>query len=139
MSLSDLVEHIPAQKEKIRSISSGLTTETAACDYWSRLREIFWGKDASQWQVVENIDRGDDPVPDHRIPDGPPDSCTVAKLPKFVAAMWGIDSEKILVRTDYHEALNTAVLANNARVTVFVVGGQPGIGELPFLSTVYSI
>ena len=58
MLLSDLIEYIPTQKEKIRSISPGLDSETEACGHWSEFRESFWGKDASEWQVVEDVDRG---------------------------------------------------------------------------------
>ena len=72
-----------------------------------------------------------DRVRDHHTPDGLPGPCTVATLPESLPDIWGIDSGKVLVRTDYHEALNAAVLANKALVTVFVVGGQPGTGELP--------
>jgi len=89
--------------------------------------------------MVEDIDRGDGRVRDDHIPDGPPGPCTVATLPKSLPDTWDIDSKKVLVRTDYHEALDEAMLANNAHVAVFVVGGQPGIGELRFPSTAHSI
>jgi len=130
--LSDLIKYIPAQKERIDSISPGLDPNTMVCNYWREFRESIWGKDASKWQMVEDVDRGDDRVRDDRLPDGPPGSCTVATLPKSLPDAWSIDSKKILVRTDYHEALNAALLANDTNVTVFVVRGQPGIGELPF-------
>ena len=48
MLLSDLIEHIPTQKEKIRLISPGLDSETEACGYWNEFRESFWGEDASE-------------------------------------------------------------------------------------------
>ena len=141
MSLGDLIKHIPAQKERIDSISAGLDSETEACAYWSEFRKSIWGREASEWQKVEDVDRGDDRVRDDHIPDGPPGPCSVVTLPKSLPDTWSIDKSKmkILVRADYHEALNAAVLANNAHVTVFVVSGQPGIGELPFPSTTYPI
>ena len=131
MSLRDLEEHIKVQEEAIAQFAAGLKANTPNCSIWGPFRDSLWGKGLDAFLKQEQVERGDRPVP--TLPDPPPRF--VAFLPKTLPREWGLKGGKILVRSEYEEAEEVTLSANTSGNDVLVIGGQPGIGPPPSLST----
>jgi hypothetical protein len=134
MSLSDLVDYTPAQRQAISQLNP---TDLCASGLpeWDRFRETLWGTGLESLQQEELVERDDDPVEDiHILPDSLPTTCSVVTPPEIPPNVWNPFGRRILVRSEYYEAERAAVLANNEGRDVFVVTGQPGIGPPPSLS-----
>ena len=65
-----------------------------------------------------------------------PTTALVAKIPDTVPNVWHSASQRILVRSDYLEAAQTALSASEDGRDVLLVTGQPGIGPLPSCSSI---
>jgi hypothetical protein len=133
MFLSDLVVHVPAQTEAISQLNP-----TNLCapglPYWEELWESLWGIVLESLQQEELVKRDDDPVDDcHILPDSLPPTRSVVTLPEMLLKVWRLRGRRILVRPEYYETEQAALLANENNRHVFAVTGQPGIGTRPFL------
>jgi hypothetical protein len=86
-------------------------------------------------EKLEPVERDDKPVDDdHIFPDRLPPTRSVLIPPETLPKVWGLSSQRILVRSEYHEAERAALLANETDKRVFAVTGQPGIGTPLLLS-----
>ena len=133
MLLSDLVAHAPAQTEAIGQLNP--TDLCAPLPQWEEFRESLWGIGLESLQQEELVKRDDDPVDDyHILPDSLPPTRSVLTPPETLRKFWKLYSRRILVRPEYHETEQAALLANQNNRHVFAVTGQPGIGARPFLS-----
>jgi hypothetical protein len=134
-----LIGYIPAQEKAIHNLSihpaKPLHSLNSDILQWSEIRASVWGKGLEFFQQEEDIERGKhDPIEDaHILPDTLPSSRSVITPHRMVSKIWNLSSKKILVRSEYHETAQAALLANEDNRGVFVVTGQPGIG-LPLLS-----
>jgi len=160
MRLQDLVQNIPAQVLKINGV---INYETHFVDYvakkgqpdWAAFRSSVWGNplalglewqwevdavtplDASvgvdaQQEVKMDIDVGVEAKGD----DSEDAPATIMDLPGSLPDVWGLQSQKILVRAEYEQAEQAALKANTSKGSydAFLVGGQAGIGlPLSFL------
>ena len=52
----------------------------------------------------------------------------IVEIPTVLAKLLYLESSHILVRSEYEEAKQAALVANEANVAAFLVGGQSGIG-----------
>ena len=52
----------------------------------------------------------------------------IVEIPTILAELLYVESSRILVRSEYEEAKQAALVANEAGVAAFLVGGQSGIG-----------
>ena len=131
MSLNDLTQHIEIQNQAIKSLPSDAIVPVASRSPWEDFRQEFWGKELEK---SETVDRGEDPVADDVLPEGPPSgSFFVIDAPKSMPDALGLASTKIVVRSEYNEAEQVAVLSIKSRIRLFIVSGTPGIGTLdPF-------
>jgi len=163
MRLQDLVQNIPAQVLKINGV---INYETHFVDYvakkgqpdWAAFRSSVWGNplalglewqrevdtvtplDASggvdaQLEVKMDIDVGVEAEGDDR-PASEDAPATIMDLPGSLPDVWDLQSEKILVRSEYEQAEQAALKANTSKGSydAFLVGGQAGIGlPLSFL------
>jgi hypothetical protein len=134
MLLSDLVDHTPAQRKAISQVNP-----TDLCDprlpHWEEFRKSLWNNGIGTFQNEEDVERDNNPVDNcHILPDPLPDTRSVMTPPETLPGAWSDQhSLKILVRSEYHEAEQAALLANEDNRTVFMVAGQSGIGMHPFL------
>ena len=137
MSLRDLEKYVGAQNEAIGKISILLNSKTTVCTIWNEFKESLWGKPPSTFGGEEKFTRSEKPIrPLHILPDPPPVMRLVAR-PPLLPQLWNLgDQERILVRTEYDEAVRAAMKSS---VNAFVVSGQPGIGLLPSPPTVRRI
>ncbi len=159
MRLKDLVQNIP---EQVLKINEAISCESHFVDYvkekpdWATFRSSVWGNplalglewrrevdmvtplDASggvdaQQEVQMDIDVGVEAEGDDR-PASEDAPATIMDLPGSLPDVWDLQSEKILVRSEYEEAEQAALKANEGNYNAFLVGGQAGIGlPLSFL------
>jgi len=131
MSLQDLNEHIPAQEKAISEASSGFKPISTWPDVWTGLRDSLWGKPIESFEEEVQVERDkSDPVAEVALPD----KHFVLTFPEAILGIpWTWKSKRILVRSEYREAEQTAVSSNSTGCDVFVVAGQPGIGPPPFI------
>jgi len=52
----------------------------------------------------------------------------IVEIPTILAKLLYLESSHILVRSEYEEAKQAALVANEAGIAAFLVGGQVGIG-----------
>jgi len=127
MSFQNPTDHINDQEGVIGGLYQGTGPETDAYIAWEKFRDSVWGKGLIS-QEAEAVERdGSIPVEDVVLPK----DHTVATLPHGLIPK----TSKILVRSEYYEAEEEAVLSSK-RYNALVVSGQPGIGLFPFLSAV---
>ena len=145
MSLEDLYENAPAQQEAINRVSvhpaNPLRALPLGLDEWVGFRNAVWGKKEEPWLQEEEITRDtEDPIEnDHILPDTLPPTRFVITPPETLPSVWALNSRQILVRDEYHVAEQAAISANEERIHVFVVTGQPGIGLSPPLSIAFRV
>jgi len=129
MSLEDLRDHTAVQEAAISKLS-GLDPKGDACARWILFRNHFWGAPLDTF-IVDNemVERDlENPIPEF-VPTNIPYTCSVATISPMVPPPWNMESQKILVRSEYKEAEEAVVLsANRPNTEAFVVSGQPGIG-----------
>ena len=128
-SLNDLTRHIEIQNQAIKSLPPGVIAPLVSEAPWEDFRQEFWKKPLTSLETPETIDRGEDPVEDNVFPEGPPSgSFPVIVAPKSFSNALGLASRKIVVRSEYDEAEQMAVLSVKSGVRLFVATGTPGIG-----------
>jgi len=126
MPLSDLVKYIPVQEQAISQLSV-LDPKGEDSVEWIPFRDSLWGKPLETFLVEEEtVERDDDPI--KAVPIHPPVTRSVATVHPTAFLPWDLRSQKILVRSEYKEAEEAALLANESSFQIFVVSGQPGIG-----------
>ena len=127
MSLQDLDEHIPVQEKAINEASSGFKPVSTWPDVWVGFRDSLWGKPIESFEEGVPVERDrSDPVAEVALPD----KHFVVTFPEAILKIpWAWKSKRILVRFEYNEAEQAAVLSSSSNCNVFVVTGQPGIGE----------
>ena len=125
MSLQDLYKHIPAQEKAIGEASSGF--KPVSTDAWVGFRDSLWGKPIESFEEEVPVERDEsDPVVEVALPD----KHFVVTFPEAILGIpWTLGCERILVRSEYREAEQAIVSSSNSDCNVFVVAGQPGIGE----------
>ena len=132
VSLNDLTRYIDIQNQAIKSLPSGVIIPVASRSPWEDFRQEFWGNDLEK---SETVDRGEDPVEDNVLPEGPPSgSFPVIEAPKSMPNALGLTSKKIVVRSEYDEAERAAVLCVKSGIKLFIATGTRGIGIIPFLT-----
>ena len=132
MSLNDLLKHISAQQEAISQASPGFKSTSAGLAPWGGFRDSLWGHGLESFQKMKRVKRDEsDPVDVHDV--ALPDRMRVAKLPKIRPKGLAPKRKRYLVRSEYSEAEQAAVLFSKSRLNVFVISGQPGIGPPPSL------
>jgi len=128
MSFKNLTDNVNDQEGVVGKLYERTGPETDAYIAWEKFRDSVWGKGLEISQEAEAVERdGSIPVEDVVLPK----DNTVATLPHGLIPK----NSKILVRSEYYEAEEEAVLSSK-RYNAFVVSGQPGIGLFPFLSAV---
>ena len=125
MSLQDLYKHIPVQEKAIGEASSGF--KPVSTDAWVGFRDSLWGKPIGYFEGEVPVERDRyDPVSEVALPD----KHFVVTFPEAILKIpWTWKSKRILVRSEYREAEQAAALSSSSNCNVFVVTGQPGIGE----------
>ena len=145
MSLEDLSQYAPTQTAAInRLIGMGYFTSGPVSLLWTKFKDSVWKKGLGAFEAPEPVERDEyglkesfyPPVEDDAIDDGYNVHTTVlvAKIPDTVPDVWDSSSQRILVRSDYLEAVQTALSASEDCRDVFLVTGQPGIGAPPSFS-----
>ena len=128
MSLYDLEPFIDEQNEAIVAASSGFTP----CNdpSWGAFRDRFWGGGEESFQEMKPVERDEvQPVADVQLPS----HHLVAMVPSVARNLFNIESNELLVRSEYRAAEQAAVLSCRTDTKVFVISGTPGIGLLsPF-------
>jgi hypothetical protein len=103
---------------------------------WVEFRDSVWNRGLAGLQTREPFERGDDPVEDSKIlPDVVPTTRLVANIPEILTNSLGLRKRRILVRSEYEEAEQAALLAFEEHIDAFAVTGQPGIGTFASRST----
>jgi len=136
MSLEDLIQYVPAQTTAINQLvdTDRFSTSWPDSDHWAAFKESVWEKGLASLEVQEPVDRGYNPVEDSCILPGViPATRSVMNIPDILFESLNLCNRdrRILVRSEYKEAEEAAVLATKDRMSPFVVTGQPGIGEFP--------
>ena len=128
VSLCDLRKHSSDQEARIRQLNYGFDSETTICALWTEFRAELWGRKPVSFQKEEPVEIDDpDPIPNVKLPD----THCLATLPKALPSMWGIRSQRILVRSEYSEAEREAISASTRQYCkMFIVAGQLGVGTL---------
>ena len=125
MSLDDLCPFANEQQKAITAASSGFTPRNDPS--WTTFRNSLWQENAQPSQEMKSVERDRvDPVADVQLPP----LHLVAEVPSILCNLFNIESDKLLVRSEYEEAERAAVLSCMTGTRVFVVGGTPGIGLL---------
>jgi hypothetical protein len=128
MPFNDSSERAAAQAAQIdRLLKSGHFSTSGIPLPWIKFKESFWGVGSASLATQEEVKR-DEPVEDYDLPDPVPDKTWVAKIPDGLPAPWESSSRRILVRSEYHEAEQAAMLADQDGTEAFLVTGHPGIG-----------
>ena len=112
-------------------LNEGLLSTSGIPLPWIKFKESFWGVSSASLATQEEVKR-DEPVEDYYLPDPVPDKTWVAKI---LPAPWKSPSQRMLVRSEYHEAEQAAMLADQDRMEAFLVTGHPGIGLFSSRST----
>ena len=129
MSLTDLVPFVDEQGDIIASASSGFTPSLKPS--WTAFRNRFWQQNPQPFQETKPVERDTvDPVADVQVPS----VHQVATVGWDVRYSFGLETKKILVRSEYEEAERAAVLSCQSMTKVFMVDGTPGIGLPLFLA-----
>ena len=127
MSHQDLADFAPAQTAKIN--------ENASCfidagPHWTLFKDSLWGMGPSFLELsprdLREILNIQDVDP---LPDITPTTYPVVEIPETMPDIWDLRGQQhLLVRSEYKEAENAALLANSEGCDLFLVTGQPGIG-----------
>jgi len=127
LSLESLWQYCDEQTSRINQlISDGFLTDTSRdLKAWDEFRNSLWGQ-GLQHLHVPLTDEARSVVQD---PDEIPRP--VVKVPDEIPPPLYFPSKRILVRSEYEEAEQEILLANEDGREVFMVSGNPGIGALP--------
>ena len=135
MSLNNSPERAAAQKAAIDNLLRlGRFSTSDIPSIWTELWESIWGKNFATLVEKEKVER-EEPVAEYDPPVTTPDETWVARIPTALPPPWKSAGRRILVRSEYHEAEQEALLADKEHWEVFMVSGHPGIGSCPSPST----
>jgi len=131
-SPGSLIQRTTSQEESVSSLLhnylSPIHDSEDAPSSWEAFHNSYWGKGLDFLQEKMLVERGENPVEDPTLPDLFPPTCSVLSPHPILAAAWALSSRKVLVRSEYYEAEEAALSANEEGKDVFIVTGQPGIG-----------
>ena len=134
MLLEDLCKYASDQNKRIAKLPPAAIGP--ASSIWEEFGKGYWGISLASLEKEEPVEYDPDPVPGLT----PPTNRSVLTITREHSNEWNIfvPGGKMLVRSEYHET-ERAVLSESARANteVFVVAGQPGIGSLAHVPTVY--
>ncbi len=154
MRLKDLVQNIPDQVFKINEVINDKTRFVECVGEedkanWATFRGSVWGNPLAlgfEWQrevdtvtldasggvdAQQEVQMGIDADVKAEGYDRPPSKdapANIMDLPGSLPDVWGLQSQKILVRAEYEQAEQAALKANDSNYDAFLVGGQAGIG-----------
>ena len=117
MKLEDLTKCIPSQTLQIEQVTNQQDCFSDSEEGWATFRDSLWGKGLASLedkQPLFGVDHSTRPV---------------IEIPKTFPHIHLLDSPKILVRSEYEETEQAALLSNADNVDAFIVTGQPGIGQ----------
>jgi len=133
MELKELVEYASDQERKINQLIGypgyfAKFEDHGDVPSWPKFRDFLWGnvralapletREELETQRVE-VEEDDETAPSTR---------PIVEIPAILAKLLYLESSHILVRSEYEEAEQAALVANEAGVAAFLVGGQSGIG-----------
>ena len=139
-TLESLQYFAPSQEGLIKSLSEDNTQHyfrVVDNERWKVFWEVSWGRKPDSLDAREEVERGPNPVDNSIFPLGvAPTYRHVMDVPEITDSVWTIEPEykKILVRSEYTEAEQSAVSTCGTGSNVLVVTGQPGIGPSPLYS-----
>ena len=137
MSLNGPPERAAAQKAAINDLlDSGSLSTSGIAPCWIEFQKSVWGSGLMSLERLEEVKR-DEPVRGFDHPDTVPDKTWVAKIPNALPTPWGSSRQRILIRSEYHEAEQAALLADQGHTGAFLVTGNHGIGLFLSCSTTY--
>ena len=126
MALSDYADaQTAAIDELVKDTAGPLGAIGPHLSDWEEFRKLFWKPQKSPF-LEEDVSRGDNPVDIHLLP--PRSTFTP---PKQTLINWGLQNQRILVRSEYGRAEEGARSSNDDGDSVFGISGHPGIGALP--------
>jgi len=132
MSLEDLTQYADDQEDRINHCKSDIAPGPDSL-LWTGLWKSVWGKGLRSLEKEELVERDE---PSHRIedpctnPDAIPPSTSVIEIPSTLPDLWARSSKRILARSEYYEAEQTALSASEIYRDALVIAGHPGIGTL---------
>ena len=130
--MNKLKRHIEIQTEAIANLPPDvITSESTSITGWEEIRKEFWGKDLMSLVKLETVQRGENPISDNTLPKKIP-SFPILEIPKLLSFAFGISGTKIMVRSEYNDAEQEALLSVEYGHKLFLVKGSPGIGTIPF-------
>ena len=133
MELKELVEYASDQERTINQLIgySGYFAnfeDHGDVPSWPKFRNFLWGNvgalaplKAREELEVQRVEVEED---DGMAPATQP----IVEIPTVLAKLLYLESSHILVRSEYEEAEQAALVANETGVAAFLVGGQSGIG-----------
>jgi hypothetical protein len=123
-------------------LNEGLLSTSGVPRRWIKFKKSVWGSGSMSLERLEEVER-DEPVrdfdEDYCLPDPVPDKTWVVKIPNALPFPWKSPSQRILVRSEYHEAERAAMSADREGMEAFLVTGHPGIGLFSSCSTTRSM
>ena len=132
MQLKDLTQNTPKQTARVNELlEGGFLTPEHIPHTWTQFWESIWGS-SQQWEGLQEVKR--DEVEEARVEDSCiplnalPVNTLVMNIPGTLPVSWTPESKQILVRSEYHEAEKTALLASEDDRDALLVTGHPGIG-----------
>jgi hypothetical protein len=139
MRLEGLTQSVPAQTKAIDYLlgnTNYFSTSWYESSSWVEFRDSVWKKGLADLQAREPFERGDDPVEDSQtLPDIVPTTRLVTNIPSILSHSVNLREQRVLVRSEYEEAEQAALLAFEEHIDAFAVTGQPGIGVFASHST----
>ena len=134
MSPKDSPQRAAAQTAEINALlASGLFSTSDVPLPWIEFKESIWGVGYAALATREEVKR-DEPVQDYYLPDPIPDKTWVVNIPNALPAPWESLNRRILVRSEYYEAEQAVLLAEQKSKQAFLFTGHPGIGLFSSLS-----
>ena len=133
MELKELVEYASDQEHKINQLIGypGYFAEFEDhSDFpsWPKLRNFLWGNVEALASLKTQEQLGAQTVEVGEDDGTAPATRPIVEIPTILAELLFLESSHILVRSEYEEAKQAALVANKAGVGAFLVGGQSGIG-----------
>ena len=130
MALEDLTRYIRDQASQINRNPACFSEAEPA---WAALKDSLWGKGLVSLTLPPSVMQGLVSLENHEhLPNVAPTTHPVMEIPESMPQhIWGLKGEqtRILVRPEYVESEQAAVLANTKNADMFLVTGQPGIGQ----------
>jgi len=130
MGLEVLTQYVRDQTAKINSSPCCFTDAEPAL---VALKDSLWRKGLASLilppsAALQEFAPSEDGGPLSNIT---PTTHPVVVVPETMPRVWDLTSQHILVRSEYVEAVQAALSANAGGADVFLVTGQPGIGQTP--------